>query len=261
MSVESKAVSDVRRVRRYIYDILQFNYHSKVTWTINAVIITLILLSVPVDMVESVGDVSPQLKRLAYRADLAMSLVFAAEYILRVLTCTEDPRFAKPISGRIKYMLTPLMIIDLFAISPFFILGSGLVRALRVFRIFMLMRYTNAIQIVNNVVTEKKNELAVCSAFILMLWIWSSFMIFRVEHPAQPEAFKNMLDAMWWSMQTFTTLGYGDLIAVTLAGKVITGITVAMGLILFAVVTAVMTGGIVQEFQKYEAKKKTPPQI
>nr|QGT50699.1 hypothetical protein Elusimicrob1349_1690 [uncultured Elusimicrobia bacterium] len=261
MSIEAKAVQEVRRTKRYLFDVLQFNYPSKVTWTINAVIITLILLSVPVDVIESVGDVSPQLKRLAYHVDLGMSVIFALEYVLRVLTCTEDPRYQKPISGRIKYMLTPLMIIDLLAISPFFILGAGLVRALRVFRIFMLMRYTNAIELVNNVVSEKKNELAICGAFLLMLWIWSSFMIFRVEHPAQPEVFKNMLDAMWWSMQTFTTLGYGNLVPITLTGKIITGITVASGLILFAVVTAVMTGGVVQEFQKYENKKKTPPQI
>lgn len=261
MSIKAKAVQDAHRVKRYLYDILQFNYPSKVTWTINAIIITLILLSVPVDVIESVGDIEPQLKRIAYHLDLGMSIVFAIEYILRVITCTEDPRFSKPISGRIKYMLTPLMVIDLLAISPFFILGAGLVRALRVFRIFMLMRYTNAIEMVNNVVSQKKNELAICGAFLMMLWIWSSFMIFRVEHPAQPEAFKNMLDAMWWSMQTFTTLGYGDLIAVTLPGKIITGITVAMGLILFAVVTAVMTGGIVQEFQRFENAKKTPPQL
>lgn len=260
MSIAAKAADAERRVKKYIYNTLQFDNPSKVTWAINAVIITLILLSVPVDVIESVGDVSPQLKRLAYHVDLGMSIVFAIEYVLRVLTCTSDPRYAKPISGRIKYMFTPLMIIDLFAISPFFILGSGLVRALRVFRVFMLMRYTDAIEMINNVVSEKKNELAICGAFLLMLWIWSSFMIFRVEHPAQPEAFKNMLDAMWWSMLTFTTLG-GDLVAVTLPGKVITGITVAMGMILFAVVTAVMTGGVVQEFQKYEQKKKTPPQI
>lgn len=253
-----KASVLLQDTRLYLYNILQFNYPSKVTWVINAVIITLILLSVPVDVIENVGDISPQLKRLAYHIDLGMSIVFALEYVLRVLTCTQDPRFARPILGRIKYMLTPLMIIDLFAISPFFILGHGLVRLLRVFRIFMLMRYTNAIQLMNNVVSEKKNELAICGAFLLMLWVWSAFMIFRVEHPAQPEAFKNMLDAMWWSMQTFTTLGYGDLIAVTLPGKIITGITVAMGLILFAVVTAVMTGGVVQEFQKYEHKKDKP---
>lgn len=251
----------MKNIKRFIYNTLQFDNDSKLTYVINGGIITLILLSVPVDLLESLRDVSPQLKRLAYHADLVMSLVFALEYALRVLTCTQDPRYARPVAGRIKYMLTPLMLIDLFAISPFFILGSGLVRILRVFRIFMLMRYTNAIELVNNVVEEKKSELAICGAFLLMLWVWSSFMIFRFEHPAQPQAFKNMLDAMWWSMQTFTTLGYGDLIAVTLPGKVVTGVTVALGLILFAVVTAVMTGGVVQQFQRLENKKKKPPQI
>lgn len=258
MSATAKAAGAPRRAKKYLYDVLQFNNPSKITYAINAVVITLILLSVPVDVIENVGDVNPLLKRIAYHLDLGMSFIFALEYALRLITCTEDPQFQKPISGRIKYMLTPLMLIDLFAISPFFILGSGLVRVLRVFRIFMLMRYTNAIQLVNNVVSEKKGELAVSGAFLLMLWMWSSFMIYRVEHPAQPEAFQNMIDAMWWSMQTFTTLGYGNLVPVTLAGKIITGITVAAGLVLFAVVTAVLTAGIVQEFQKFEHKKNKP---
>ncbi len=247
-----------RTFKRWLYDTLQFNNPSKTTWAINAVIIALILLSVPVDVIENVGDVPGKLKRLALHLDLGMSLIFALEYALRLISCTEDPSFSHPIKGRLKYMLTPLMLIDLFAISPFFILGTGLVRGLRVFRIFMLMRYTNAIQLMNTVIDQKKSELAICGAFLIMLWTWSSFMIYRVEHTAQPEAFKNMLDAMWWSLQTFTTLGYGDLIAVTLPGKIITGITVAMGLVLFAIVTAVLTAGVVQELQKFEHRKNKP---
>ncbi len=229
--------------KHYLYNVLQFNNRSKVTVALNALIITLILLSVPVDVIESVGDVSPAVKRFIYHLDFAMSIVFALEYALRVITCTEDPRFKRPIIGRLKYMCTPLMLIDLFAISPFFILGSGMVRMLRVFRILMLMRYTNAIQLMNTVVNEKKSELAICGAFILMLWVWSSFMIYRVEHLAQPDVFKNMLDALWWSLETFTTLGYGDMVPITLFGRVITAITVAMGLVLFAITTAGGAGG------------------
>ena len=212
------------------------------------------------DVVESVKDISPAVKRLIYHLDLAMSIIFALEYALRVITCTEDPRFKRPIIGRLKYMCTPLMLIDLFAISPFFILGTGMVRMLRVFRILMLMRYTNAIQLVNNVVSEKKSELAICGAFILMLWVWSSFMIFRVEHAAQPQVFANILDALWWSAETFTTLGYGDKYPVTLFGRMVAVITVAMGLVLFAITTAVLTAGIVQEIQKFEKRKQKPPQ-
>lgn len=244
--------------KHYLYNVLQFNNRSKVTVALNALIITLILLSVPVDVIESVGDVSPAVKRFIYHLDFAMSIVFALEYALRVITCTEDPRFKRPIIGRLKYMCTPLMLMDLFAISPFFILGSGMVRMLRVFRILMLMRYTNAIQLMNTVVNEKKSELAICGAFILMLWVWSSFMIYRVEHLAQPDVFKNMLDALWWSLETFTTLGYGDMVPITLFGRVITAITVAMGLVLFAITTAVLTAGIIQELQKFEHKANKP---
>ncbi len=248
-------------VKRYLFNILQFNNRSKVTTALNALIITLILLSVPIDVLESVKDVSPAVKRIIYHIDLAMSIIFALEYALRVITCTEDPRFKRPILGRLKYICTPLMLIDLFAISPFFILGTGMVRMLRVFRILMLMRYTNAIQLMNTVVSEKKSELGICGAFLLMLWVWSAFMIFRVEHAAQPEVFRNMLDAMWWSAQTFTTLGYGDIVPITLFGRLITIITVAMGLVLFAITTAVLTAGIVQEIQKFERKKQKPPEV
>ena len=158
-------------------------------------------------------------------------------------------------------MLTPLMIIDLLAISPFFILGAGYLRMLRVFRILMLMRYTNAIELINTVVSKKKSELMICGAFILMLWVWSAFMIYRVEHVAQPLVFRNMLDAMWWSVETFTTLGSGDFYPITYLGRAIAAVTVAAGLILFAITTAGLTAGIVQEIQRFEKRNKKPPEV
>ncbi len=249
------------KMRNWMYNTLQFNHKSKITYAINTFIILLILISVPVDVIESLGDAGPHLRRLVLRADLFITYVFLVEYMLRLLTCTADPAYSRPLAGRIKYMLTPLMIIDLLAIIPSFMLGFGFLRMLRVFRILMLMRYTNAIQLVNTVVSEKKSELMVCGAFILMLWVWSSFMIYRVEHAAQPLVFKNILDALWWSVVTFTTIGYGGIYPVTYFGKAIAAVTVALGLVLFAITTAVLTAGIVQEMQKFEEEKKTPPEV
>ena len=83
-------------------------------------------------------------------------------------------------------------------------------------------------------------------------------MIYRVEHPVQPDVFKNMIDAMWWSLETFTTIGYGDLVPVTVIGRLITGITVAVGLVLFAIITAILTAGIIQELKKWEKKSSSP---
>lgn len=248
-------------LKTYIFHTLEFNHKSKITFAVNTLIITLILLSVPIDVIESVDDIAGPVRRLAFKADLIISWVFAAEYALRVLSCTADPRYARPIAGRLKYMCTPLMLIDLFAISPFYIFGAGPLRILRIFRIFMLMRYTNAIQLLNRVVSEKKKELAVCAAFILMLWIWSSFMIYRVEHIAQPDTFRNMLDAFWWSAITFTTLGYGDIYPITFFGRVIAVTTAVLGLILFAITTAVLTAGIIQELKQWDEQGKQEPQV
>ena len=248
-------------VKSYIFHTLEFNHKSKLTFALNTLIITLILLSVPIDVLESVTDIPEPVRRLAFKADLVISWIFGAEYALRVLCATADPNYARPIAGRMKYMCTPLMLIDLFAISPFYIFGAGPLRILRIFRIFMLMRYTNAIQLLNRVVSEKKKELAVCMAFILMLWIWSSFMIFRVEHSAQPDIFRNMLDAFWWSAITFTTLGYGDIYPVTLFGRIIAITTAILGLILFAITTAVLTAGIIQELKQWDEQGKQEPPV
>ena len=86
-------------------------------------------------------------------------------------------------------------------------------------------------------------------------------MIFRVEHAAQPLVFKNITDALWWSVVTFTTIGYGDIYPVTYIGKALAAVTVALGLVLFAITTAVLTAGIVQEMKKYEDQNQTPPEV
>lgn len=250
------------KIKRYIYNTLQFNNKSKITVILNSIIILLIVLSVPIDVIESVNDTSPMVRKIIIHADIYISIIFFIEYLLRIYSCTQDPKYSHPVAGRIKYMFTPLMLIDLLAISPFFLLGAGYLRMLRVFRILMLMRYTNAIQLINVVVEEKKSELFVSMSFILMLWIWSSFLIYRVEHVAQPLIFKNMLDAMWWSVVTFTTIGYGDIYPITYMGKLIAAVTVALGLIIFAVTTAILTAGIIEEIHKAEnASRKTiePP--
>ena len=80
-------------------------------------------------------------------------------------------------------------------------------------------------------------------------------MIFRFENPAQPQVFKNLFDALWWSVGTFTTIGYGDMIPVTLGGKIIAIITMICGPILFGLSAAVLTSGIIERLKSAEKEK------
>lgn len=74
--------------------------------------------------------------------------------------------------------------------------------------------------------------------------------MYLVEHPAQPEAFASIPDAMWWSVITLTTVGYGDIYPITALGKLLGGIIAILGLGMFALPTAILSSGFIEEFHK-----------
>ena len=67
-----------------------------------------------------------------------------------------------------------------------------------------------------------------------------------MQHDAQPDVFENAFSGMWWSIVTFTTVGYGDLYPVTLAGKILGGIVSLLGIGLVAVPTGIITSGFME---------------
>ena len=240
--------------KKTIYNLLAKN-KGEYSTVINWVIILLILLSVPLDGFETYSATLPTIKKFIIFLDFFISVIFTLEYILRLYSCTENPKYAQPFIGRIKYALTPLMLLDLLAMPPYIMLGYGYLRALRAFRILMLARYTKAVQVIEAVIRNKAQELLIILGFFIMLWGWSAMMIFRFENPAQPQVFKNLFDALWWSVGTFTTIGYGDMIPVTLGGKIIAIITMICGPILFGLSAAVLTSGIIERLKSAEKEK------
>lgn len=242
--------------KKYIYNSITKN-DGKYSNVINWVIILLILLSVPLDAFESYLGTPVAIKKFIIILDFLISIIFAFEYILRLYSCTENPKYARPFIGRIKYALTPLMLLDLLAMPPYIMLGYGYLRALRAFRILMLARYTKAVQVIEAVIRNKAQELLIISGFFIMLWAWSAMMIFRFENPVQPQIFRNLFDALWWSVGTFTTIGYGDMVPITLGGKIIAIITMICGPILFGLSAAVLTSGIIERL-KNAAKENLP---
>ena len=67
--------------------------------------------------------------------------IFTLEYLLRVWSCVEDPRYSAPIAGRVRFAFTPLALIDLLAILPFYLVFiTADLRVLRVLRVFRLLR-------------------------------------------------------------------------------------------------------------------------
>ncbi|HUS76181.1 MAG TPA: ion transporter [Methanothrix sp.] len=224
-------------------------------------IMALIVLNVAVVVLETVDWLNASYAQLFRAFDLFSVAVFTVEYILRAWICTENPKFKAAFSGRLHYLITPMAIIDLIAILPFYLPfifpDLRFVRAIRLFRLFRILklaRYSDALKTFAEVLNLKKEELGVTFFATLILLVISSSMVYEVENAVQPEVFANIPDAMWWGVVTLTTVGYGDIYPVTPIGKVIGSIVVISGIGLFALPAGILASGFNEVLQRRRDK-------
>lgn len=237
---------------------------SKADKALNIFIIALIVLNVIAVMLETIEDLHKKYKTFFDTFDAISVFIFAVEYVLRVWSCTHDPRYKGSIKGRIKYMLTPGAIIDLLAFLPSYIHAIvnidlrvlRILRLLRFFRLFRLTAYTRSAQMIFNVFKSRMNELLLSLVLVLFLIIIAACLLYFAEH-LHPEnkGFTSIPATLWWAVVTLTTTGYGDMYPVTTIGKILSGILMLSGVAFFALPAGIITAGFLEEM-KFIRKNK-----
>jgi voltage-gated potassium channel len=189
--------------------------------------------------------------------DAASVAIFTVEYVLRLWTCNLDPRYRSPVLGRLRFALTPLAIIDLVAILPFYLpmLAVDLrfvrsVRLFRLFRLFKLSRYSQSLNTLVGVLKAKKEELLVAVFSGAILLVIASSLVYLAERESQPEAFSSIPSAMWWGVVTLTTVGYGDVYPKTVFGKLIGGLIAVLGVGMFALPAGIIASGFAERIAR-----------
>jgi voltage-gated potassium channel len=228
-------------------------------------IVTLISLNVVALILESVKDIRAISPRLFSIFEFVSVMIFSVEYIGRVWSSVEIPKYQKPISGRLTFMMTPLAVVDLFAILPFYLPFTGLdlrflriMRMMRIFRVAKLGRYSQSLQMLQRVITVKKEQL-ICSLFILLLLvIVAASMLYYAENGVQPEVFSSIPASMWWAISTLTTVGYGDVYPVTGLGKLMASVIAVLGIGMFALPTGILGAGFVEEMSQRQKPSRCP---
>jgi voltage-gated potassium channel len=145
-------------------------------------------------------------------------------------------------------MMTPLALVDLIAILPFYLafLVPVDLRFMRVFRlvlIFKLTRYQASMNLLLRVLRNEAGPIAAAVFVLAMLLVVAASFAWLAEHEAQPEVFAGMLDAMWWAVVTMTTVGYGDMVPVTPFGKLVGGLIAVIGLGMVALPAGLLASG------------------
>ena len=186
------------------------------------------------------------------------TLIFIIDYILRLITA--DYKLGKGGKSFVIYPFTPMAIIDLLSILPSIITLSGafrvlrvlrLFRTLRVFRAFRLIRYSKSISIIINVIKNQKNSLLVVCGMAVAYILISALLIISIE----PETFETFFDAIYWATISLTTVGYGDIYAVSGVGKVITMISSLFGIAIVALPAGIITAGYIEELNNSKKNK------
>jgi voltage-gated potassium channel len=258
----------VSKIKRRTYEILEVSSPGdKPSRIFDIFIITLIFLNVVAVVLETVQSLSV-LHRSFFRSfELVSVIIFTVEYILRLWSCSVSPKYRNPILGRLRFILTPLALVDLFAVLPFYLpmlikLDLRFLRAvrlIRIFRLFKIGRYSESMKLFGRVLKAKKEQLIITLFAVFILLTVASSLLYYVENEAQPEAFSSIPSTMWWGVSALTTVGYGDMYPITPIGKLLGAIISLLGIGLFAMPTGILSAGFVEEIRKRRESEKVCP--
>lgn len=230
---------------------------------INVFLIVLILLNLIAVILETEHDIYIKYQTFFHYFDLFSVIIFTIEYVLRVWSCTHEEKYQHWFWGRLRYMISWEGLIDLAAILPFYLHSIlefdlrvlRILRLLRLLRIFRLTSYMKSTRVIANVFRNRFQELLLSLVLSTGLIIISSCLVYFAEHNTQPEAFSSIPKTLWWSVVTLTTVGYGDMVPVTIIGKVLTGVILLIGVALFALPAGIITAGFLDEMRSHKKTK------
>lgn len=191
--------------------------------------------------------------RLFTWIETAAVVIFILDYIFRLATA--DYKLKKGAWSFLLYPFTLMALIDLISILPsLFVINESLrllrlfrlVRTFRVFRIFKAFRYSKNISLLISVFKKQKDSLIIVCCLAIGYILISALIIFNVE----PETFEHFFDAIYWATVSLTTVGYGDIYAVSMVGKVITMVSSVFGIAIVALPAGIITAGYISEIEK-----------
>jgi len=227
---------------------------------VDGALILLILLNLVAIMLESVPSLHDRWHPQFHAFETFSVAVFSIEYLLRVWSSVEHPEHVGrgALVARLRYMLTPMALVDLLAILPFylsflFILDLRFMRAVRLLRIFKLTRYFSALGVLLEVLREESRTFGAALFVLLVIMMMASAGIYLFEHQAQPQAFGSIPAAMWWAMATLTTVGYGDVTPITVGGKIFGACITIVGIGMVALPAGILASGFADHLHARKA--------
>jgi len=206
-----------------------FDLHSASGRRVNKSLMVIIIASVIIGMLGTIEHIEQQWQTLFYVLEYGVTIIFVIEYLARLYAARKPWAYALSFYG----------IVDLATILPLLIFGdvNTVIRMLRVFRLLKLIRYLKALQIFMASLKDVYEIMVVVIAAISIIVLVAGNLIYFLE----PQNIANAFEGCWWSLITMTTVGYGDIVPHTAAGRIVASALILIGVTMFAMLTGTIS--------------------
>lgn len=213
-----------------------------------------LVAAVAVNIFIALFDTFPQAdpyQSLIWAVELFTVIFFTIDYGLRIWTAEYLYPDISRGRARIKFIFSWAGLIDFLSCVPFLVSAGGgvlrMFRIIRILRVFRIHHYADPLRVIGDVLKKKRGQLLSSIFIVFILMIASSLLMYHLEHEAQPEAFANAFSGFWWAANTLLTVGYGDIIPVTLAGKICGTLLTFLGVGMVAIPTGILSAGFMEQ--------------
>lgn len=242
--------------RGRLYDII-FESDTKAGRAFDLALMLVILLSVLVVMLDSVGPLARRYGTLFDALEWFFTALFTLEYVLR-LSCVRRP-FA--------YAMSFFGIVDLLAVLPTYIatffpefallIDVRVLRLLRIFRVLKLGEYMEEFHFLAQAFADSRRKIMVFLSAVLTAVLISGTLMYVVEGPEN--GFTSIPSSLYWAVTTMTTVGFGDIVPHTQLGRLLASMMMLLGWGVLAVPTGIVTAEMTRRQARHDVSEHACP--
>ncbi|MBI4273092.1 MAG: ion transporter [Rhizobiales bacterium] len=244
--------------RHRFYEILEEGPVSdRANRIVDSLLIGLIVVNLVALTLESMPALVSRYGALFAAVELFSLVVFSLEYVLRIWVAVDHApvRHLSPLRARLAFVTSAAGIVDLLAVAPFWLaffvpLDLRFVLVLRVVRFLKLARYSPGMRSLIEALYAERRALFGCFVMFAGAVIFAAAAMHLAESHVQPDKLGTILDAMWWAFVTLGTVGYGDVVPVTAAGKIVAAFAIVASVFVIALPVGVVATAFADQIHR-----------
>jgi voltage-gated potassium channel len=245
-------------LRDRLYELLE---HDHLPYSVGSRFVRLIVAIIVIDVLAmifaSVPEIDEKFGKLFTFVEIAAVLAFALEYFARLWTIVgHSIRDLTPAQARLGYIFSALGIVDLLSFLPSgiaLLMGDRTTLVLTGMLPFLkLVRYSPALRSLLSAIYAERRALFGCVVILTGAVLLFACLLYAIEHKVQPDRFGTVPQAMWWAIVTLGTVGYGDVVPVTVAGKLVTTFAIVVGFAMIALPVAIISAAFANEVRRHD---------